>query len=90
MLWLTPVARLRRIIRWVTGDPSSPLAGKRVMLIAASSGIGEAERPLTVDRWIGRLGEWVGILTPRFSDSVMYRYDRQRADSAAARGEPVG
>jgi hypothetical protein len=45
------------------------------------------ERPLTVDRWIGRLGEWVGILTPRFSDSVMYRYDQQRPDSAAARGE---
>ena len=42
MLWLTPVARLRRIIRWVTGDPSSPLAGKRVMLTGASSGIGEA------------------------------------------------
>ena len=48
------------------------------------------ERPLTVDRWIGRLGEWVGILTPRFSDSVMYRYDRQRPDSAAARGEVAG
>ncbi len=30
MLWLTPVARLRRVTRWVTGDPSSPLAGKRV------------------------------------------------------------
>ena len=44
MLWLTPVARLRRIIRWVTGDPSSPLAGKRVMLTGASSGIGEATR----------------------------------------------
>ena len=42
MLWLTPVARLRRILRWVTGDPSSPLAGKRVMLTGASSGIGEA------------------------------------------------
>ncbi len=42
MLWLTPVARLRRITRWVTGDPSSPLAGKRVMLTGASSGIGEA------------------------------------------------
>ena len=36
------------------------------------------------------VGEWVGILTPRFSDSVMYRYDKQRPDSAAARGEPVG
>jgi NAD(P)-dependent dehydrogenase (short-subunit alcohol dehydrogenase family) len=48
------------------------------------------ERPLTVDRWIGRVGEWVGILTPRFSDSVMYRYDRRRPDSAAARGEVVG
>ncbi len=47
------------------------------------------ERPLTVDRWIGRLGEWVAILTPRFSDSVMYRYDEKRPDSAAARGETV-
>ena len=48
------------------------------------------ERPLTVDRWIGRLGEWVAILAPRFSDSVMYRYDKQRSDSAAARGERTG
>ena len=68
MLWLTPAARLRRVVRWVTGDPSSPLA----------------------DRWTGRLGEWVGIVTPRFSDSVMYRYDKQLPDSAAARGEVVG
>jgi NAD(P)-dependent dehydrogenase (short-subunit alcohol dehydrogenase family) len=39
---------------------------------------------------VRRLGEWVAILAPRFSDSVMYRYDKQRPDSAAARGEPVG
>jgi hypothetical protein len=36
---------------------------------------------------VGGLGEWVAILTPRSSDSVMYRYDKQRPDSAAAQGE---
>jgi hypothetical protein len=30
------------------------------------------------------------VLTPMVSDSVMYRNDKQRPDSAAARGEPVG
>ena len=48
------------------------------------------DRPLTVDRWIGGLGELLNILAPRFSDWVMYRYDRKRPDSAAARGaDPV-
>ncbi|MEO6510720.1 MAG: SDR family NAD(P)-dependent oxidoreductase [Nocardioides sp.] len=45
------------------------------------------DRPLTVDRWIGSLGELVSLLAPRFSDWVMYRYDKRRPDSAAARGE---
>ena len=46
------------------------------------------DRPLTVDRWIGGLGELLNILLPRFSDWMMYRYDRKRPDSAAARGGP--
>jgi len=48
------------------------------------------DRPLTVDRWIGGLGELLNILAPRFSDWVMYRYDRKRPDSAAARGQAPG
>ena len=44
------------------------------------------DRPVTVDRWIGGLGELFTLLAPRFSDWVMYRYDRKRPDSAAARG----
>jgi NAD(P)-dependent dehydrogenase (short-subunit alcohol dehydrogenase family) len=46
------------------------------------------DRPLTVNRWIGSLGEVLNILLPRFSDWVMYRYDRKRPDSAAAQGRP--
>ena len=45
------------------------------------------DRPLTVDRWIGRFGELFNILAPRLSDSVMHSYDERRPDSAAARGE---
>jgi hypothetical protein len=43
------------------------------------------DRPLTVDRWVGSLGEQLSLLAPRFSDWVMYRYDRKRPDSDAAR-----
>jgi NAD(P)-dependent dehydrogenase (short-subunit alcohol dehydrogenase family) len=48
------------------------------------------DRPLTVDRWIGRVGELSNILAPRLSDAMMYRYDRARPDSAAARGQQTG
>ncbi|MDP3890893.1 SDR family NAD(P)-dependent oxidoreductase [Nocardioides sp.] len=41
-LLMTPAARLRRIVRRVTGDTSSPLAGRTVLVTGASSGIGEA------------------------------------------------
>jgi NAD(P)-dependent dehydrogenase (short-subunit alcohol dehydrogenase family) len=41
-LFLTPAARVRRLRRRVSGDPASPLAGRRVLVTGASSGIGEA------------------------------------------------
>ena len=41
-LFLTPAARARRWRRRVSGDPTSPLAGRRVLVTGASSGIGEA------------------------------------------------
>jgi hypothetical protein len=53
--------------------------------------VARSEAELRRVRWsvesVGGLGEWVAILTPRSSDSVMYRYDKQRPDSAAAQGE---
>jgi NAD(P)-dependent dehydrogenase (short-subunit alcohol dehydrogenase family) len=41
-LLLTPAARLRRLRGRITGSVTSPLAGRRVMVTGASSGIGEA------------------------------------------------
>ena len=41
-LLLTPTARVRRVRRRLAGDRTSPLAGKRVLVTGASSGIGEA------------------------------------------------
>ena len=41
-LLLTPVARVRRWGRRLTGDDSGPLLGRRVLVTGASSGIGEA------------------------------------------------
>ena len=42
LLLQTPRARARRVLRRLTGDPSSPLAGRTVLVTGASSGIGEA------------------------------------------------
>jgi NADPH:quinone reductase-like Zn-dependent oxidoreductase len=41
-LFTTPAARVRRLARRVTDDHTSPLAGRRVLVTGASSGIGEA------------------------------------------------
>ncbi len=41
LLWTTPAARVRRLLRPLTGAPS-PLAGRTVLVTGASSGIGEA------------------------------------------------
>ncbi len=42
LLFQTPRARLRRAARRITGDTTSPLAGRVVLVTGASSGIGEA------------------------------------------------
>jgi len=42
LLLVTPRARVRRVLRRVTGDRSSPLEGRTVLVTGASSGIGEA------------------------------------------------
>jgi len=42
LLLQTPRARVRRVLRRLTGDTSSPLAGRIVLVTGASSGIGEA------------------------------------------------
>jgi len=42
LLFQSPVAHVRRVVRTVTGSTSSPLAGRTVMVTGASSGIGEA------------------------------------------------
>lgn len=42
LLLATPLARVRRVVRALTGDPTSPLAGRTVLVTGASSGVGEA------------------------------------------------
>lgn len=44
------------------------------------------ERPVTVDLWVARAGELLGIAAPRLSDALMSRHHRASSDSAAARG----
>ena len=49
-LFLTPEARVRRLRRRVSGDRTSPLAARRVLVTGASSGIGEATATAVADR----------------------------------------
>jgi len=59
-LWMTPRARLRRLVR--RGDPS-PLSGRVVLVTGASSGIGEATAVA-----VGRLGTTVLLVARRADD----------------------
>jgi NAD(P)-dependent dehydrogenase (short-subunit alcohol dehydrogenase family) len=49
-LLVTPTARVRRLRRRLAGDHSSPLAGRRVLVTGASSGIGEATAMAVAER----------------------------------------
>ena len=76
LLLLTPTARLRRVVRRLTGDTSSPLAGRVVLVTGASSGIGEATAVQAAAR-----GAHV-LLVARRADEL----ERVRAAIAAAGG----
>ena len=50
MLFHTPAARLRRVVRRLRGDATSELDGRRVLVTGASSGIGAATALLAARR----------------------------------------
>ena len=76
LLLVTPTARLRRVVRRLTGDTSSPLQGRVVLVTGASSGIGEATAVQAAAR-----GARV-LLVARRADEL----ERVRAAIAAAGG----
>ena len=43
------------------------------------------DRPITVNGWPGRIGEFANLLAPRLSDALFWRSDRAFADSTAAK-----
>ena len=75
-LWMTPRARLRRLVR--RGDPS-PLSGRVVLVTGASSGIGEATAVA-----VGRLGATVLLVARRADDLERVRARIVDADGQAA------
>ncbi len=77
LLLQTPRARVRRLVRRLRHDTSSPLAGRVVLVTGASSGIGEATARAAASR-----GATV-LLVARRRDEL----ERVRAEIVAARGE---
>jgi NAD(P)-dependent dehydrogenase (short-subunit alcohol dehydrogenase family) len=82
LLLQTPRARLRRVVRRLTGDTSSPLAGRTVLVTGASSGIGESTALA-----VGRRGATV-LLVARRADQLARVRAAVEADGGRAAAYP--
>ncbi len=82
LLLATPAALLRRVARVVAPQRTSPIAGKRVMVTGASSGIGEATA-----RAVAALGAEV-LLVARREDELGRVADEIRAAGGLATAYP--
>jgi NAD(P)-dependent dehydrogenase (short-subunit alcohol dehydrogenase family) len=78
LLFQSPVAHVRRVVRTLTGSSSSPLAGRVVMITGASSGIGEATA-----REVARVGGIVLLVARRVEALQLLRSEIEAAGGTA-------
>jgi NAD(P)-dependent dehydrogenase (short-subunit alcohol dehydrogenase family) len=92
-LLLTPAARVRRLGRRLSGDDSSPIAGRRILVTGASSGIGEATAlaaaeggasVLLVARREEELARVRGVIESRGGRAAAYACDLTDGDAVDA------
>jgi NAD(P)-dependent dehydrogenase (short-subunit alcohol dehydrogenase family) len=79
LLLETPRARAARLLRRLTGDPASPLAGRTVLVTGASSGIGEATALA-----VARAGATVLLVARRAEELERVRQEVEDAGGRAA------